>query len=1546
MKNNIELYINGNKVDLSESTKVLFTYKQKDIYSPVAVKNSFSKTITLEGTKTNNDVFNNLYSLDVAYTDGFQKFNSSKRNPFELYHNGELIESGYMKLDSIKHTGNAIKYNITLYGGLGDFLYNLMYDADGNKKTLASLDYDADLNFNINKESVELAWRVLNPAYSWGKSTDVEILKRWRTINFMPAYNGIGETLNAENVLVNTNGYTGHMRKWDGNTNRWVNIQGFPVQLEDNTYTTKNGYGLVELPKPMSEWQMRDLRSYMQRPVISFKRIIEAIINPENNGGYNVVLDSDFFNSRNPYYENAWLTLPLLNDLKNKENQTEIIIPNTIPSTPVYSSLGQYWEYKLNTSQVIPSASNQCKFKTSLALKQSGSTLTNETLYFSANINNTDTSTEDYNNKGKQFQGLCLKLYAYDGSSNPQRVAGSNIIYLTSKLDNGEYLNANDAGLYNEDGLIETKIGYFTRSGSTQYWVWPDEIEFTIDVSNVNVDHFRIAVWYQHKTAGKRYTKLEPLYLFNSRHFTCNNTTINNYRGNFYFRNDLEQQLYDRELKVLSGGEDMGIFSNSPVSQNVLLATEYTPADYLLSYTKIFNLFYDKDPFSKTVYIRTMKNYYDGKRIDLHKHIDRSKDINITPLAFDKNVYEMEYKTGKTSDIAEKYLKRYGSDFGSQKIYTGYDFDSDKKELYDGVFQNAVQTLQNSKFFTMSQSDTDNETPTFLYNTVTYKLFNSEGETSEVKLIRPSNVSETCINPKSRTFESPLVAPYYDAFDKVLFANNEKPIEGKDCLVFFNGFKEIYTDVYQPYYILSDDVQTMINIDEKPCYLYSQSEYDVAGNKICFRLTNLPQFSRYVTIDSRNLILNSWDFCETKEIYLPDYKFAAYNSCIYKRYWEKYIKDLYDIDTKIVECYVKFDEKIIQDNLKHYYYFDNSYWVITEIMDYNPDSNESVKVKFVKVNDFGVYSNYDPAEIPEVMSLTLVPTVVGSGTSLVDAYVWIEDGGAWFIESDSRISFSQTSGIGNTHLTFYVPANTGRTATERTFTIILTKSDYSYQTTGKVTQLCSKSNIVFTVEEFGPNLHRDVPQTGGTCYYTVRCTYPWTVRSDRTYAVPQASGGTGNTETGETLEVVWEASDTYGTRNAWITFECAGFQITMYKSQEGISRDQYLQADYPASGGVFITPVYRNGGTVLSKPNWISVTPRGDGSYSVVAEPNTTSSPRDSTVMLSIPIEEASIELRVYITVTQETDKVNTFSVSPTYLGFEYTGGTGILEITNPDNHIWSILSYPNWVTVTSASTSVTVVARENETTTTLSDTLVIYDSTFDETFSITLQIQYNPSASSFKVEPATILYQATGGYQYINIINPDNHNWRIVSADTWYAFNQSQGSISTTISCYAEPNTGDTVRTSTVVFYDATERTTRNVVITQNASGSTANITITPNPLTVESTGGTKQIIINYVGRGEDFLIPTPSSTAITIGDINFTGETANVNITIPENIEFTAKTYTIDFSGLYASETLTINQSANEPFINVVPSSITFDSTGGTATITITTNDSWTIN
>ena len=64
MNKNIKLYINGIEADLTEDISLPITYVQEDLTNPTIVKNSFSKTVTLPGTKTNNSIFGQFYKLD------------------------------------------------------------------------------------------------------------------------------------------------------------------------------------------------------------------------------------------------------------------------------------------------------------------------------------------------------------------------------------------------------------------------------------------------------------------------------------------------------------------------------------------------------------------------------------------------------------------------------------------------------------------------------------------------------------------------------------------------------------------------------------------------------------------------------------------------------------------------------------------------------------------------------------------------------------------------------------------------------------------------------------------------------------------------------------------------------------------------------------------------------------------------------------------------------------------------------------------------------------------------------------------------------------------------------------------------------------------------------------------------------------------------------------------------------------------------------------------------------------------------------------------
>lgn len=147
-----QLYINNQEVNLTGETTINFNYQQSDLTNPTIVKSSFSKTVAVPGNTHNSNIFNKIFDLKMVneFVTGY--FNPAKKADFKLFKNGVLIESGYAKLDSvIKNKGTF--FNLTLYGGLGDFFYGLSYNDEGEKKTLGDM-FGDNLDFVINRNNV------------------------------------------------------------------------------------------------------------------------------------------------------------------------------------------------------------------------------------------------------------------------------------------------------------------------------------------------------------------------------------------------------------------------------------------------------------------------------------------------------------------------------------------------------------------------------------------------------------------------------------------------------------------------------------------------------------------------------------------------------------------------------------------------------------------------------------------------------------------------------------------------------------------------------------------------------------------------------------------------------------------------------------------------------------------------------------------------------------------------------------------------------------------------------------------------------------------------------------------------------------------------------------------------------------------------------------------------------------------------------------------------------------------------------------------------
>ena len=64
MKQDVRLYINDKLVDFSNELSMPFIYQLEDTNNPTAVKNSWTKSITIVGTDNNNKIFGEIYNLD------------------------------------------------------------------------------------------------------------------------------------------------------------------------------------------------------------------------------------------------------------------------------------------------------------------------------------------------------------------------------------------------------------------------------------------------------------------------------------------------------------------------------------------------------------------------------------------------------------------------------------------------------------------------------------------------------------------------------------------------------------------------------------------------------------------------------------------------------------------------------------------------------------------------------------------------------------------------------------------------------------------------------------------------------------------------------------------------------------------------------------------------------------------------------------------------------------------------------------------------------------------------------------------------------------------------------------------------------------------------------------------------------------------------------------------------------------------------------------------------------------------------------------------
>ena len=913
MRRRIELYIGNMRVDVGGESFILFNYAMTDLTEPAAVKNSYSQQVTLPGTPQNNRIFGSFFRLDrrVQFNGTYTgvSFDPSRKTPFTIYgETGEILESGYVKLEQVLQSSGDVQYTVTLYGGLGSFFYALTYNEEGDKRTLADLDYlgtansDTELDFKINAATVQEAWDA---------ESDPDNPTKWDVVNFAPAYNGIPDgDFDASKALATPSktGLAPNITK-DGK----------------NYVPSASGYVVVNLSDEHDEWAAKDLRSYLQRPVFSMESFFRAICKPENNGGYEVDLSDLDIDNRTPPYTNVWMTLPLLTELTQGTESDAAVLGQS-------SATAGFDVMTWTVQGDVPA----------------GSKVSAEVAFIPKFIMPSDAGTGTLASSRQVISGnfliaeetaIFIQLLAY--TADNILVGGSRVACISaggSPIDLAKTVGFVPA--WTEDGTAyyETSphVGYFSSDNPLMPTQYSFGQTLTMSAEGTDATVFKVHVVSYCITRITFPSGAESAIVTGG---TGSVPTLFRSANPYTATGSMFQQ----EMSSATYITPDGVRSGALVTKRALLNTGHTPADYLLSFCKIHGLHFLYDSTAKKVSIVTRNTLYSkykdtGDRIDLSDRIDRSQGIQIAPFVFESKWYDfiLESDGGQFYD---SYLTLYGREYGMQRVNTGYDFDADNINIMDGnVFRQAVTLLEKSPYFNTIMMSGSFRPSVFVDkgNSATY--WDSEGNTEDFSISSiPPGAAISYLNEYGHEGYDVEFARKLQLHD----AEN-KPLDGAGILVFHEG-----NDSY-PYFKLTDDVPAMTALTGKPCWLLDPGDPDGIS---------IPSYGRYQFAAGGWSIFYSLDFGIPSELGIPDVKFRD-NASVYDRLWRSYLHDRFNVNTKVMRCRVDLSGlRVGQDLLRRFWWYGNSLWVLNSISNYSLTTWDTAECEFIQVQDTEAYTD-------------------------------------------------------------------------------------------------------------------------------------------------------------------------------------------------------------------------------------------------------------------------------------------------------------------------------------------------------------------------------------------------------------------------------------------------------------------------------------------------------------------------------------------------------------------------------------------------------------
>lgn len=1036
-----EIFVSKTWEPLDLDSNVGFTtfsmnLKQSDVNDPTSIFTNYSKSFSIPGTKRNLNLINYINRTDATRS-------KNKTKKCLVNNNGLLIDRGYIRIETITETNGMCVISCTFYSELCNLFNNLKVDSNNEAYRMNDMFYglydkvNDDRYTSIVKEKTEYSFEwsaenitdLINDITSHGDDPDYVLDDTKNKYAVLPVFSHDGYQDDfANNKTLMFMGPPGSTSYMPDNLLKKLGqegTQGISAETMCDYVSNTNGWACFETARDLSAVEAKCYNTKRLKIAVRNSVILDAICNPVNNGGYNLYLSKGVKDSF--YYKDTFCIFDNITEeeydqavtttKKWPEDDPEVFAKPVRPFSPL--------EFKYTTPIDLTVYNNpKLKFpvpELNFNLEENGprylflnrgprmgSKFNSVSFLVNIYVGNTAGTIKNLAKSilySTKTDGVSAFAITSGGSSNSPfyRVESYKSVkyVLLEQMNSGTLIRFKDRLYENVQNALEVTGDYMydDKNNTGHYKFITQEENITVDLKNYIIPD---------ETEQYIYYELIPI-CFDSNGAVENITVFCNEENEipsqlvgFWGSTDVFTLQFSNkddgfvepylvipeDSMVLYDSTVIGSYNTAYNKEVLFTHLKCTPADYLLSFTKLLNLkfYYGVDG---SIQILTNKEYYSYlfEHVEsLDSILDKSKTIEYKITPYDSKTYKYAYKDNDT--YADYLINKTTGKHPNTVIVTTDNEGHDEKNVLDKlIWTNCLDYRFNTPYV---GSEANPSSPISDGNYVYINQWSGSG------------------NPEMETKDSILVRLRGEHFVEddnpmlCFFDNKFEPVEDNITLQFFYGafinyvksFEELIQDgeipdtdeELKPYinklYCLVDKMPVMEEMSgEKECYVrVNYKDLRIMSDKVVqrvpktrtrdSRLTSgtiyVPQSILYFTnvhtstYGSNRTITTCLNY-DNNNIYLSKFSFGELPKTIFEAGLNHDATNLYSSEQIEIKatCVISCDNNV-NDMLRKIYKFNSSFWYINEISNLKIVDNKYVGTfTFMKLLNWNSYINFE-----------------------------------------------------------------------------------------------------------------------------------------------------------------------------------------------------------------------------------------------------------------------------------------------------------------------------------------------------------------------------------------------------------------------------------------------------------------------------------------------------------------------------------------------------------------------------------------------------------